>query len=383
MFPCKNGFVFGIGESVPRSLHGAAPISSIHNPTRHTHCMKLALEKTFGLLALVALTTGSAMAQADKLPVSRTAGVIDVALPVNQTTLMALPLVEIVASGTVNAVSGSNLTLTSTPSTLPNVISTPHAIKITSRDDHRGAGATAPAGSSTNAYGLSAQITAQTGQQVTAALATAPNVGDEFVIYRLETLDSVFGATNTAGLTGASGAANADTVFIEAAGNFVGYYYKSSGVGGTGWRTVVGNTAAGTTVIPPNKGLMVSRKPTGSLVNIRITGDTLPGNEVPAVAAGFNLLNNPFTVGTTLAASTIKDHVTGASGAANADAIFLENAGVLTAYYFKSSGVGGTGWRTVVGNTASDSVILAPGKSIIFQEKAGTVGFKLPEPFAE
>ena len=62
--------------------------------------MKLALEKTLGLLALVALTTGSAMAQADKLPVSRTAGVIDVSLPVNQTTLMALPLVEIVASGT-------------------------------------------------------------------------------------------------------------------------------------------------------------------------------------------------------------------------------------------------------------------------------------------
>lgn len=410
------------------------------------------------LLALAALSVGSVYGQADQLPVSRTAGVLNVTIPINQTTLMALPLVEIVASGTVTAIPSAGVyTLSSSPATLPNVVSSPHAIKIISRVDQSGAaglfqfsadttsgsssivltaastnglivgqsltgpgipagatvssntnattfvasanatatatgvtlvstlpaGTNTPAGSSTNAYGISAQITVQAGQDVTAALSTVPNIGDEYVIYQLETLNSVFGATNTAGLNGSSTAANADTVFVEQAGVFVGYYYKSGGVGGTGWRTVIGNTAAGTTVIPPNKGFMVVRKNLGSSVAIRASGETLPGTETPTVISGFNLLNNPFSVSTTLLASGIQSSITGASSATNADAVFLENAGVITAYYYKTSGVGGTGWRTVIGNTNSDSVLVTAGKSIVFQEKVGAVGFKLPEPFAE
>jgi hypothetical protein len=356
----------------------------LHPPPIHTHTMmKHTTTCLLGLAALVALTPRETLAQANQLPVSRTAGVLNVSLPINQTSLLALPLVEIIASGTVSTVSGNNLTLASSPTSLPDVMTNPHAIKITSRDDQRGTGTNAPTGSSTNAYGRTAQITAQTGQQVTAVLAAAPNVGDEYVIYRLETLNSLFGTTNIAGLNGASTSANADTVFIESAGNFVGYYYKSTGVGGTGWRTVVGNTAAGTTVVPPNKGLMVTRRNAGSTVTIRVMGDALPGNETATVAAGFNLLNNPFTTSTTLGASFINSFITGSSTAPGADAIYLENAGVVTAYYYKNAGVGGVGWRTVVGNIVSDSVTVAPGKAIVFQEKAGTVGFTLPEPFAE
>ena len=345
--------------------------------------MKLALEKTLGLLALVALTTGSAMAQADKLPVSRTAGVIDVSLPVNQTTLMALPLVEIVASGTVNTVSGSNLTLTSTPSTLPNVLSTPHAIKITSRDDQRGTGSNAPAGSSTNAYGLSARITGQTGQQVTAALATAPNVGDEFVIYRLETLGSIFGATNSAGLRGASTSASADFVYVDnGAGVLTAYFFRT---GANQWRLV--STPSGSdqsgVIIPPNRGLIVARKTGGNPVSIRITGDEMVGRDSADVTnSAFNIVNNPWTVSTSLDASGLRNFITGGSTSASADFVYLENAGVLTAYFYRTSV---SQWRLVSAPSGANqgAAVIQAGKAILFSKKAGTTEFTLQQPFAE
>jgi hypothetical protein len=348
----------------------------------------------FGLLAVATLSTSVASGQESQLPVSRTVGVIDVSLPVNQTTLMAIPLVEIVASGTVTAVSGTTYTLSSSPSVLPNVMTTPHAIKITSRVDQRGTAANAPAGASTNAYGLSAQITAQpTGQQVTAALATAPNVGDEFVVYQLETIGSIFGATNTSGLLGGGDAGSADNVYVENGGTLTGYFYSTAaGFGATpGWKLLSdGGTGADRSgvIIPANKGLLIIRKAGGSPASIRFTGDSVVGNEKPVVVAGFNLVNNPFTVATTLDASLLKDSVTGGGDAGSADVIYVENGGVLTGYFYNTSaGFGATvGWKLITeGGTGANQggVVIQPGKSILFQEKAGTASFALMEPFAE
>ena len=330
------------------------------------------------LIALAALSAGSAFGAADELPVSRTAGVVTVDLPAAQTTLMALPLVEIIASGEVTAVSGSDLTLSSTPASLPDVLANPHAIKITSRSNQLSG--------STNAYGLSAQITAQAGQQVTAALSVAPNVGDEYVIYRLETLATLFGATNSAGLKGAGTAGGADTVYIENGGTLTGYFYKTTTLGGgIGWRTTTDlSTDRSTTVIPAGKGILVIRTTGGSPVSITFTGDALPANEKPAVVAGFNILNNPFTVPTTLDGSFLKDYVTGGGSAGAADIVYVESAGTLTGYFYKNTTLGGTGWRLATGgSTNQGSVAVAPGKAILFQEKAGSASFTLPEPFAE
>jgi hypothetical protein len=345
------------------------------------------LRSCFGLLAFATLSTSAVFGQESQLPVSRTVGVIDVSLPVNQTTLMAVPLAEIVASGTVTAVSGTTYTLSSSPTTLPNVLTTPHAIKITSRVDQRGTGANAPAGSSTNAYGLSAQITAQSGQDVTAALSTAPNVGDEFVVYQLETIGSIFGAANSAGLNGSTGAAGADIVYLDQAGTLVGYFYKTGGLGGIGWKLVSAPTGSSqeNTVVAPGRACMVSRINTGSTVTIRLSGDAVVGREAPAVVTGFNIMNYPFTVPSTLASSGIKDFITGSTGAAGADILYLESSGVLTGYFYKTGGLGGIGWKLVSAPTGSDqgAVVISSGKAILFKEQAGTAGFAIPEPFAE
>lgn len=334
----------------------------------------------FAILAFAALSGGAVQAQ--DLPVSRTAAVLDVTLPINQTTLVSIPLVNIVASGTITSVSDTTLGVSTNLGTLTG----PHAIKITSRDDQRGE-TKGPAGSSTNAYGQSSRLFSNTTNTVVTTSTLTPNVGDEFIIYELETLASLFGAPPAAGWNSSSGAASADLVYLDSGGTVVPYFYKNSGLGGFGWKlsSAPGGPPQDTVVIEPGHAVLVQRRNAGSAFNLRSTGFTTIGRESPAVVSGFNIVNNPFSVSTTLAASGLSAHVTGSSGAASADTIFIESGGVLTSYFFKNAGLGGTGWRltSAPGGADQGGVVLAPGKAILFREQAAPVGFALPEPFAE
>jgi hypothetical protein len=335
-------------------------------------------------ITLLALSASPLIAQENMLPVSRTAAILTASLPKDKTTLLALPMRSIVASGAVSAISGADLTLDSSPVVLPAVMTTPHAIKITSRVNQRGTGANAPAGSSTNAYGLSAKITAATGQIVTAALSTAPNVGDEFVIYPMQTIASLFGAANTVGLTAAATPDQADIIYLDSAGSLTGYFYNNAA---NAWRLVSAPSGAdqGAVEIAPTAAVMVARKNLGTdTISMLMSGSLLPGKQVAVVSTGFQVINNPFTVGTTLAASGLRSQVTGGTAAAQADVIYLEDAGVLTGYYYKTGGLGGIGWRSIADPvTNQGAVVIAPGKAFLFKEQAGTSGFAFQEPFAE
>lgn len=330
------------------------------------------------LLTLLALTTfcvGTVRGQSDMLPMSRTVGSVSLTLPINATTLVALPNVKIVADGTVTTVAGANLTLASTPSALPDVSGGVYAIKITSRNSH--------AVGSTNAYGLSATITAQAGQVVTAALTTAPNVGDDFVIYELSTIADIFGATNSAGLNGGATPDAADIVNLTSGGAIVGYFYNTTA---SAWRLVSAPEGAdqGSTVIESGSGVMVTRRNAGSPVTLRLAGEVLVGRHAANVGAGFSIVNNPFLIPTSLEASTLQAHITGGTGPGAADIVYLESAGELTGYFYKTGGLGGTGWRALGDNTTDQgAVMITPGKAILFKEHAGSAGFALPEPFAE
>ena len=325
------------------------------------------------LLALLAASCVG-MAFAADLPVSRTGGSITVSLPVNQTTLLSLPLVEIVASGTVALTGGGNtIELASLPASLPDVLTNPHAIKITSRDNQ--------AGGSTNAYGLTALITAQATQTVTAALLAKPNAGDEFIIYRLETFNSLFGATNTVGLKGGSSVTSADIIYTDnGAGSLVGYFFRT---GVSAWRLVSAPAGANQNpTILPNRGLLVVRKTGGNPVDISFSGDAMIGKEVVDVTnSASNIINNPFSLPTTLLDSRLKDFVTGGSSVASADIVYLESAGTLTGYFYRT---GVNQWRLVSAPTGADqgTRVITPGKALLVVKRA-TGEFTLEEPFAE
>jgi len=338
--------------------------------------MTLKSRSSFGWLLLLALGVTTLKAQESQLPVSRTTGALTISLPKNKPTLVALPLANIVASGTVVTVDGPGLYTLS--GTLPDVTTTAHALKIISRVDQRGAGASAPSGTSTNAYGLSAKITAATGQQVTAGLTTAPNVGDEFVIYKLRTLGQLFtGAT----LNTNAAEASADVVYLSNGGVFTAYFNT-----GSAW-VLVSNPASAdqsATVLEAGAAALLVRKNLGADTSVRVTGVTLPGRESGAAAAGFKLVNNPFSISTTLEASGLQQYITGGTGPGSADTVYLENSGVITGYYYKTGGLGGSGWRALGDNVSNQGAALVrPGKSLLFKEQAGLAGVTLPEPFAE
>lgn len=332
-------------------------------------------KRTVTILAAASLlgASGQALAQADMLPVSRTAGVLTVELPRGKSTLMALTNAKIVASGTVQAAAAGTLTVASSPAVLPDVLTAPHAVKIVSRANPTGA----------NAYGISARITAQTGQDLTAALSTVPNVGDQFVIYSLSTIASVFGATNSAGLTAAATSAGADIVYLTAGGTLTGIFYRSDA---SKWRLVSDPDGVdqNATVIPPDSGLLVARKNSGAAeIFLPLRGDALPGRHVVSVTAGFTIANNPFLVPTTLGASGLQQYLSGGTGPGTADVIYMEEEGELKGYFYKTSGIGGTGWRTLGDSVTNQaSVVINPGKALLFKEQAGTAGFALPEPLA-
>lgn len=325
------------------------------------------------LLAMTTLSVGLVRGQSDMLPMSRTSGSVSVVLPVNKTTLVALPNVKVVAAGKITAVAGS--VLTTSEAALPNLTSAPHAIKIVSRNSQ--------AAGSTNAYGLSATITVSTATQVTAELATAPNVGDEFVVYQLSTLTSVFGATNSAGLNGAATPDAADIVSLTSGGQIIQYFYNATA---NAWRLVSTPEGANQNdvVIESSSGVMVTRRNAGSEATLRLSGEVLGGRHSVNVSTGFSIVNNPFLVPTTLAASSLQDNLTGGTGPGAADIVYLENNGSLTGYYYKTGGLGGSGWRALGDNTTDQgAVVIAPGKALLFKEHAGSAGFALPEPFAQ
>jgi hypothetical protein len=64
--------------------------------------------------------------------------------------------------------------------------------------------------------------------------------------------------------------------------------------------------------------------------------------------------------------------------------LYLEQAGVLVGYYYKTGGVGGSGWRALGdGTTDQGAVVITPGKALLLKDQVAPAGFTLPEPFAE
>ncbi len=342
--------------------------------------IKIRITATDGSGLSASTTFGLRVAAAQELvaytlPVSRTQVAMSVSLPKAKSTFLALPLAQIAAEGTVVSLDGSDRYTLSIPA--PDMAGAAYALKIISRVDQRGAGASAPAGTSRNAYGLTGKITAGSGKQVTVVLAVAPNVGDKFVIYRLRTLGEVFaGAALNYGATPVA----ADVVYLSQGGTFVGYYKYDAAA----WRAVSGGTAElSGLVIDPGSALLVVRLNVGVDTTATFLGSPIPGREAGS-ASGFKLVNNPFAISTTLEASGLQESVSGGSGPGAADIVYLENGGVITGYYYKSSGLGEKGWRALGDNiTNRGAALVRPGRALLIREQAGSASFHLPEPFAE
>lgn len=216
---------------------------------------------------------------------------------------------------------------------------------------------------------------------------TAAGAGASFRVLKTFTVASLLGDPPVASVMGGGGnAGTADNLQIldPTTNVYQTFWYKNSGVGGTGWRSAgIANVDVPVTAIHPNDGLVILRKQSGdgSLV---ISGAVKTGNTHVRVEGNvsttvLNIIANQIPADQlTFGASGLYtgNESTGLKGGGNAgtaDNVLLFNAATnaYTTFWYKNSGVGGTGWRATGVADPANSVIPSSG-AILIQRKNGT-----------
>lgn len=232
--------------------------------------------------------------------------------------------------------------------------------------------------------------TSNAGKSITTAddLSSFVTAGTTYKIRKNWTVGSVFGPNDESGLAGGtSTTADEILVYNPSTGVYTTYYYKTSGIGGTGWRSTAStSTDASNSAFNSTDGLIVRRHTTGN-VNFSLAGAVKLGQTSIPIATGLNLVSNPYPSGNlTLGNSGLLTSGIGQGTSTTADQILIYNTstGVYDTYYYKNSGIGGTGWRSTASTSLDASSAPIPfGASIIVQRNQGRVPFQwvAPQPF--
>jgi hypothetical protein len=207
------------------------------------------------------------------------------------------------------------------------------------------------------------------------------------------TIASLLGDPPTSAVLGGGTSSTADTMLLytSTSGAYRTFYYKTSGAGGTGWRTTASTSVnvSSVAIHPTDSGLVFQRKQSadGSLV---INGDVKTGATDVLIRGGggtgpgattLNLIQaliptDQLTLGT--CGLYTGNPATGLAGgtSSTADTVLTYNAttGAYTTYYYKTSGAGGTGWRSTASTSVDRSTQVLPsnGAILIQRKNSGT-----------
>jgi uncharacterized protein (TIGR02597 family) len=246
--------------------------------------------------------------------------------------------------------------------------------------------------------GRMSQITATTAasKSITTAddLSSFVSAGTGYKIRKNWTLTDFFGPNANMSLVLTGGTlVTADEVLIyrptaSPAPRYDTYYYKTSGLGGTGWRSTAStSTPADTTPLLPTDGIIIRRHTAGN-VSFALAGAVKLGQTALPVLPGINLLSNVYPSGTfTLASSNLLGSGLTGGTLVTADQVLIYNITTnppqYDTYYYKTSGLGGTGWRSTAStSTPADTTPIPFGASIIIQRiNPGSFTWVAPQPF--
>ncbi len=202
--------------------------------------------------------------------------------------------------------------------------------------------------------GLMSDITGNTANTLMLADALPGDVvaGQVFAIRPHATLAGIFGALNSAGLQGGSSLATADEVrlFDPVSQGSLSFYYKTSGIGGTGWR---GDSSPSIdrsgTRLYPERALAIIRRATTNL-RIPSVGEARAAQLIFTIEPGINWLTATQPTPLTLAQSNLytgtpDTSLKGGASLSTADELLRWTGLKWESFYYKTSGIGGTGWR--------------------------------------
>lgn len=220
--------------------------------------------------------------------------------------------------------------------------------------------------------------TLATGNEIVLADPVPVGVADGATIkvWKLWTLADVFGATNSAGLTGGQTSATADLIQLPNGNGFDEYFYSIGGAQGVGWRLVGGGmTDQATVPLEFSGGVAIRARSAKSII---IVGQVKPGKTMVTLQTGNNFVANlcpvnatgetPSTEGRTLGNSGLQTGLTGGLAYTQADLVLLWNGQGYDQYYYSTGGLTGIGWRrTGLGRSDKSGVALPDGAFIIFR----------------
>ncbi len=201
-----------------------------------------------------------------------------------------------------------------------------------------------------------------------------------FKVRKHWTIATVFGASNEAGLQ-AGDAATADLILIFNGTAYDRYFYQT----GTGWQNANSpGPDAGSTVIYPEEGVLLSRKQAGP-VNVALMGAVKMGQTSVPIFTGINIVGNVYAAPMTLDSSKLYtgDPATGlASGdATTADQVRIYNSetGGYDVYYYQEGGFG-SGWRNAVKPTVdAKSTPIPVGVSVVIKRNGANFNWTAPQ----
>ena len=217
-------------------------------------------------------------------------------------------------------------------------------------------------------------------KRLTLAQPVPPSIGPTptFQIRQHWTLAKVFGAAQDITLQ-AGDASTADLVSIFN-GKRYDQYYMSNGSAGTGWRRVGGGTVDESGhKIYPDDGMAITRR-AGSAASVLVKGVVKTDRAVIPLQHGFNLVANLYQVPMTLANSHLYTTLPGTGLRAGATASRADNVQIFNGigydtYYYQTSGLNGSGWRSAADPHTDVSGTVIPVGSAFVVQRRGAVGF--------
>ena len=201
----------------------------------------------------------------------------------------------------------------------------------------------------------------------------------DYTIRAAKTISDVFGADNSAGITGSANAApsEASIIYVPAAGGFTQVFYSTLD-GFTGWLDA--STFADASDLPLNyvDGLVVHEKGATN-ISLVVTGMVKTTSTNLAVSEAFTYLGTVYPVGSTLGNSGLSGSVTGSANAApsEADTVYLPKADASGFdQYFYSTLAGFDGWLNASTFASGEDVELTSG--IIIDQNGSGADFNAP-----
>ena len=203
------------------------------------------------------------------------------------------------------------------------------------------------------------------------------SAGTTVKIRKHHTVNTLFGANNTAGFAAGIDISSADELqFLDAATQQATTVFFSTDDLNPGWVTAAG-AAAGNKIVAPGDGIKVTRKSSAALPIIQV-GHVKTGPTWIPIEKGLNVVSVPLATGTTLDNSALAaaGALSGGIDIGAADEVGRLNNGAFTSYFFSTDDLN-PGWVTAAGASAG-STVLAEGTAFRVVRKGNATNWKAP-----